>query len=242
LIDVVDPNAAFSVADFVALAEDAIRGILARGKAPLVLGGTGFYLKALAEGIPTVPPANPTTQAELWRQFEAKGLGPLEHELRAVSPVDGERAGRNPRRVIRALEIIRLTGRPPSSFPYSKPAFSFVKLVLVPTLAALEPRIVTRVEEMFARGLVAEVKSLKRRFPNCLTATQAIGYKEVVAHFDGRATLNETKAAVVLATRQYARRQRTWFGREPGVRRIEALALDAEPEVSRWLDGVYGRV
>ena len=102
---------------------------------------------------------------------------------------------------------------------------------------ALETRIEARVEQMFTEGLIAEVRRLVERYPERLTATQAIGYKEVVAHLEGRITLIEAKEAVALATRQYARRQRTWFRREPDARRVEALALDAEVEVRTWLEG-----
>ena len=235
VINVVDPNATFNVADFVAFAENAIRDILARGRVPLVIGGTGFYLRALTQGLPTVPPADPTIQAELWKQLEENGLEQLKQDLRTISPIDAERAGSNPRRVVRALEIIQVTGVPPSTFPYTKPAFAFSKLVLIPTLDVLEPRIVARVEEMFAQGLVTEVRRLMVRFPNCFTATQAIGYKETRAYIEGQTTLNEAKTAVVLATRQYARRQRTWFGRELDAHKIQGLAFEAEPQVRRWL-------
>lgn len=237
LIDIVDPTEAFSVADFVRLAEEAIRGVLARGRVPLVLGGTGFYLRGLSQGLPAVPPVDEVIQAGLWQQFEERGLEPLERELRAASPEDAERAQHNPRRVIRALEILRRTGRAPSAFPRPKPAFTFDKLVLIPSMEALEPRIEARVEQMFTEGLVAEVRRLVERYPERLTATQAISYKEVVAHLEGRITLIEAKEAVALATRQYARRQRTWFRREPDARRIKALALDAEVEVRAWLEG-----
>lgn len=239
LINIVDPNATFNVANFVSLAEDAIRDILARGRVPLVIGVTGFYLRALTQGLPTVPSADPTIQEEIWKRLEENGLEQLKKDLRTISPIDAERAGNNPRRVVRALEIIQVTGAPPNTFPYTKPAFTFAKLALIPTLDVIEPRIIARVEEMFAQGLVTEVRKLMVCFPNCFTATQAIGYKETMAHIEGQATLNEAKAAVVLATRQYARRQRTWFSRESGAQKIQGLASEAEPKVRRWLNKLY---
>ena len=99
LIDVVNPYEPFNVADFVRLAEQAVNEVLARGALPLVVGGTGFYIRALSEGLPTVPSADPARQAELWEIFEREGLEPLQRELHAFSPEDARRAQRNPRRV-----------------------------------------------------------------------------------------------------------------------------------------------
>ena len=239
LIDVVNPDEPFSVADFVRSAEQAIGEVLARGALPLVVGGTGFYIRALSEGLPTVPPADPARQAELWEVFEREGLEPLQRELSAFSPEDARRAQRNPRRVVRALEIIRLTNRAPSSFGRTTPRFHYDKRVLLPSVKVLEPLITARTERMFQQGLVDEVRALLRRFPDRPTAVQAIGYKEVTAFLEGRATLEGTKDAVTLATTQYAKRQRTWFRREPGAVLVPHLdnQLDkAREELVGWLE------
>ncbi|MBS3966991.1 MAG: tRNA (adenosine(37)-N6)-dimethylallyltransferase MiaA [Truepera sp.] len=222
LIDVVTPAEPFSVADYVRLAEAAIAEVQARGRLPLVVGGTGFYIRALTEGLPTVPPADGAVQAELWRVFEAEGLEPLLDELRRASPLDEARAQRNPRRIVRALEILRRTGRPPSSFPPRAPRFSYRKCVLLPSVATLQARITARTAQMFAAGLITEVYELLRRYPEQPTALQAIGYKEVVEFLRGRGTLEQVQERVTQATVQYAKRQRTWFRREPGVVLIEA--------------------
>ena len=236
LIDVVNPDEPFSVADFVHLTERAIGEVLARGALPLVVGGTGFYVRALSGGLPTVPPADPARQAELWEVFEREGLELLQRELHAFSPEDAERAQRNPRRVVRALEIIRLTNRAPSSFGRTTPRFRYDKRLLLPSVGALEPRIKARTERMFQQGLVDEVRELLRRFPERPTAVQAIGYKEVSAFLEGRAALDETKEAVTLATTQYAKRQRTWFRREPGAVFVPHLGKEAREEFVRWLE------
>lgn len=227
LIDVVTPAEPFSVADYVRLAEAAIAEVLARGRLPLVVGGTGFYIRALTEGLPTVPPADAGVQAELWQVFEREGLKPLLDELRRASPLDEARAQRNPRRVVRALEIWRRTGRPPSSFPASAPRFSYHKFVLLPSLAALQARIEVRTAQMFAAGLISEVAELLQRYPEQPTALQAIGYKEVGEFLRGRGTLAEAQQQVLRATLQYAKRQRTWFRREPGAVLIEADEVSA---------------
>lgn len=236
LLDVVDPDEPFSVADWVPLAEAAIEGALARGRLPLVVGGTGFYLRALARGLPTTPPADPEAQAPLWARFERDGLGPLLAELEASAPEDARRAQRNPRRVVRALEVLRRAGRPPSAFPLRPPRFDTSLLVLTPPPERLRPRIEARTERMFAAGLVDEVRALRERYPEWATATQAIGYKEVLEHLAGRAELEEAKAAVAAATRRYARRQRTWFRKEADALRLDALAHEVEAEVAAWLE------
>lgn len=235
LVDVVTPAESFSVADYVRLAEEAIREILERGRLPLVVGGTGFYIRALTKGLPTAPPADPAAQAPLWRVFEREGLEPMVAELERVSPSDAARAQRNPRRVIRALEVLRRTGRPPSAFPRTTPAHRYDKLVLLPTMDALRPRIRARTDRMFEAGLVDEVRALLDAYPDSGTAMQAIGYKEVATHLSGRSTLEEARLAVIIATLQYARRQRTWFRKEPEARRIPSLAEPAEGELRLWL-------
>lgn len=239
LIDVVDPDERFSVADFVKLAEAAIQDVWRRGKLPVVVGGTGFYIRALSEGLPTVPEASQEVQAALWARLEREGLDALLRELAAFSPEDAVRSSRNPRRVVRALEIIERTGRAPVSFPLTRPAFQYDKVILLPPTSALQPRIALRTEIMFNRGLVEEVAALQRRFPAQTTARQAIGYKEVLAFLEGETTLDEAKRAVTLATTQYAKRQRTWFRKEKGATVYEALATDVVDVLERWLSD-YG--
>src|SRR5690625_4829337 len=123
LIDLVEPNEPFSIADWLPLAEQTISDIASRGKTPIVVGGTGFYITALQRGLPTVPAADFRRQQPLWDIVEAGNLADLQAELRVSAPADADRAGNNPRRVVRAVEILRLTGRPPASFPYTKPRF-----------------------------------------------------------------------------------------------------------------------
>ncbi|MEJ2292402.1 MAG: tRNA (adenosine(37)-N6)-dimethylallyltransferase MiaA [Deinococcales bacterium] len=235
LIDVVTPAEPFSVADYVRRAEEALAAVLARGRLPLVVGGTGFYIRALAEGLPTAPPADPEAQAPLWKDYEKNGLGRMVAELERLSPQDAARAQRNPRRVIRALEVLRRTGRPPSAFPRTTPAFRYDKAVLLPPMDTLRPRIVQRTRRMFEAGLVSEVRALLEAYPDPLTALQAIGYKEVATHLAGRSTLEEAEVAVTIATLQYARRQRTWFRKEPEARHIPGLAEPVLGELRMWL-------
>jgi tRNA dimethylallyltransferase len=237
LLDVVNPNEAFNVADYVRLAEAAIQDVFARQKIPLVVGGTGFYIRALSEGLPTTPEADETVQAELYKRLEREGLEKLLGELEAFSSKDAHRTERNPRRVVRALEIIQRTGKAPSEFPRTTPAFPYDKFILAPTMEQLRPRIETRTETMFASGLVDEVIHLFRRYPKLPTAKQAIGYKEVVDYLAGQITLDQAKASVTLATSQYAKRQRTWFRKEAG-KVYEALASQVKAEGVTWLNNI----
>lgn len=217
LIDMVAPTEDFSVANWLTAAEQVCSEIIARGNIPIVAGGTGFYISALTNGLPTVPPADPAHQGLIWGELEEVGLAALQAELRQSSPKDADRAGANPRRVVRAVEILRRTGKPPASFPFTTPTFATQVFVLAPPMSELEPRIAERAAHMFAHGLVAEVEALFETYgvEQLGTAKQAIGYKELFDVFAGTKTLVEAEAEVVLRTRQYAKRQHTWFKRLP---------------------------
>lgn len=230
LIDVVAPDEPFSVARYVTQAERAIGEVLARGRLPLVVGGTGFYIRALTEGLPTTPRADPDVQRGLWERLEREGLASLERELMTLSPEDVARAQRNPRRVVRALEVWGRTGRSPASFPLTTPAYRYSKRLLEPSLPELEAAIARRTEAMFAAGLEDEVRRLLEHHPRATTALQAIGYKEIQESLNGETTSAEAKVAVFQATLRYAKRQRTWFRKEP---RLEPLdPRDAEAWIS----------
>ena len=229
LIDVIDPDCSYDVKQYVDSAEAAIGEVLARGKLPVVVGGSGFYIRALSQGLPTVPAADAARQAPWWHKLEQQGLAALEAELAAHSPLDAQRAQHNPRRVIRALEILEHSGRPPSSFPNRPAAFRYSKRILSPSPAWLHQRIAQRSQAMLDAGLVAEVQQLLARYPQLPTALQAIGYKEVVAHLRGEQSLEQSREAISQATRQYARRQRTWFRKEPQAEAFSP-ALSQDPQ------------
>lgn len=233
LIDVVPPQQPFSVADWVARAEAAIVEADARGVRCLVVGGTGFYLMALAEGLPTTPPADPSAQAPFWERLEREGVAALERQLAAVAPQDAARAQRNPRRLVRSLEVLARTGRPPSAFPRRAPRVAVDRTWLIPPLAELEPRIEARARSMLSGGLIEEAAALDRA--SLATASQAIGYAEAAAVARGEMGTDEALAAIVSATRRYARRQRTWFRRHAAERLVASLAKPAETVLDAWL-------
>jgi tRNA dimethylallyltransferase len=243
LIDVVEVNERFDVARYVALAHAAIAGIQRRGKTPLVVGGTGLYLRALTEGLSETPDANPALRAEL----EAMGRERVLDELRRVDPEAAGRIGpHNLRRLVRALEICRLTGRKSSDLrrrwiaTSGRDAADPLPLMhgLERDRADLYARCNARVEAMFRAGLVDEVRSLlPRGLAENATARQALGYKEVIAHLRGEATLEETLALVKTRTRQFAKRQLTWFRHQARVEWVRVAAgEDTEAVVERLAD------
>jgi tRNA dimethylallyltransferase len=222
VVDVVGPDVAFSVADYVREAEAAIDDVLARGLVPLVVGGTGFYLRALAEGLPGTPPADPARGAELAHELAERGLEPLVRELAEASPADAARAQRNPRRVLRALEVLRDTGRPPSAYPPRPPRNRYATVVVLPPTEGLAERIAQRTRRMVEEGWLDEVRALRGGLPAWRTASQAIGYDLLRRHLEGEHSLEEAIARIETATLQYAKRQRTWFRRTPA----DATRLD----------------
>jgi len=215
LIDVADLAVSFDAAKFVTLANEAVAQIQSRGKVPILCGGTGLYFRAFLEGLGEAPPADAKLRAEL----EATPLADLLRELEQLDPATFARIDRqNPRRVIRAVEVIRLTGKPfseqradwnPAS-SIQHPASAAVGLTRAP--GDLRRRIDARVDQMFARGLVDEARRLlDQGLAQNPTAMQAIGYRQVVEHLRGESSLPETIELVKVRTRQFAKRQMTWF-------------------------------
>jgi tRNA dimethylallyltransferase len=216
LLDVAEVNQPFSAAEFSDFASSAVRDILGRGKVPILCGGTGLYFRALLEGLDESPAADMQLRAEL----EAKPLVELQSELTARDPEASRYVDvRNPRRVIRALEILRLTGEPLSVRRSERPARDESAENLKPHWLGLarpaedlRRRIDERVDEMFREGLVEETRGLlERGLAENRIALQALGYRQVVEHLQGARSLDETIRLVKSRTRQFSKRQMTWF-------------------------------
>jgi tRNA dimethylallyltransferase len=228
LIDVAGLEDAFDAAQFTRLAGAAAAEIRSRGRVPIFCGGTGLYFKAFLEGLGESPPSDPALRAAL----EAVPLAGLLGELEKTDPVTFQKIDRrNPRRVIRAVEVIRLTGRPFSAqrapWRQAPPAEAGALFGLTRPAGELRERIARRVDEMFDSGLVAETKSLlERGLERNPTAMQALGYRQVVEHLRGLRSLPETMELVKIRTRQFARRQLTWFRRQM---RLDWISLEAQP-------------
>lgn len=203
----------FNVARYLKAAQAAIADIRRRGRLPIVAGGTGLYLRALTRGFSEIPPASPELRAEL-------ASTPLPQLLERLQRVDPEAAAvidsRNPRRVLRALEVCLITGQPFSSFRQEwakQPHFHGV--LLERTREELYERIDRRAHAMFAEGVVEEVRATLAAGGVGPTAGQVIGWREITALLRSECTQADAIAAIQQATRRYAKRQITWFHREP---------------------------
>lgn len=233
LIDVAELTEAFDAAKFVALAEKAVKEIQSRGRLPIFCGGTGLYFKAYLEGLGEAPPSDEKLRAEL----EATPLSELLGELEQRDSVTFAKIDRNnPRRVVRALEVIRLTGKPfsaqrarwgeapdePRPQEGSRGRSPHQIICLSRPTADLHTRINARVDEMFAAGLAEETRQLLQRgLEQNKTAMQAIGYRQVVEHLRGERSLMETMELVKIKTRQFAKRQLTWFRKHATAQWVE---------------------
>ena len=210
LIDVADITEPFDAAQFAKHAQQAAAAIQQRGRVAILCGGTGLYFRAFFEGVGAGPAGDPKLRAEL----ERIPLKKLLEELRQHDPATWDKIDRrNPRRVIRAIEVIRKTGRP---FSEQKDPWSALPVPngfgLRRETGDLHERINRRVDGMFAQGLVAETQELlKRGLSDNPTAMQALGYRQVIEHLRGDRSLKETIDLVKLRTRQFAKRQLTWF-------------------------------
>ncbi len=226
LIDVLDPWESANVAWWLDRAAEACDDIRARGKRPLIVGGTPFYLKALLCGLFDAPPADPDLRRRL--EAEAERIGPpaLHDRLRAVDPTAADRLHPNDvRRVVRALEVWELTGRPISAFQqtWDTPTFAgrrghtspLACVVLEWPRDELYRRIDARVDAMLAAGWLDEVRRLRER-PLGREAAQALGYREMREYLDGARGWAETIARIKTRTRQFAKHQLTWFRSLPG--------------------------
>jgi tRNA dimethylallyltransferase len=217
LVDVIEPHEEFSLAQYVAAAHNKIEELRGRGKEILFVGGTPLYLKGLLRGVFQGPPADWALRARLAEEAERQRSDYLHRRLGEVDPVAAERLHPNDtRRLIRALEVYQITGRPISQwqtqFESGRPADSCRVFVLDWPRQVLHARIDRRVEQMFAEGLVEEVRRLMAGpLPLGKTARQAVGYREVIEHLKGKRDLAQTIQLVKDHTRQLAKRQGTWF-------------------------------
>ncbi len=223
LIDIVDPDTQFTAAAFVEHALTAIQQIVSRNHLPLVVGGTGLYLKALTEGLFPGPGRNQEVRQNIEREIETHGLDVLYQRLLTVDPEYGQKIHPHDRvRIVRALEVYVLTGKPISEhFKSTRPyleGFKLTKIGLKLDKKELSKRIDERVDRMFARGLVTETqKLLSQGIPESAPPFQALGYKQVLNYLRGKISLDEAKEQTKKETRQYAKRQTTWFRRMKGI-------------------------
>ena len=236
LIDLVDPSEEFAVAEYQARARAVIGEIRNRGAVPVLVGGTGLYVRAVIDEL-RIPGRYPEVRAELEAEPDTAALHRRLVELDPVAA--GRMEPSNRRRIVRALEVTVGSGRLFSSHGPGLghyPATPFVQVGLRWDRERLDERIATRYQRQMADGFLDEVRSLARA-PISRTASQALGYRELLAHVHGEATLDDALELAVVRTRRFARRQERWFRRDPRIRWLDAPATPADV-LSAWDDAV----
>ncbi|MEV4351559.1 tRNA (adenosine(37)-N6)-dimethylallyltransferase MiaA [Actinoplanes sp. NPDC049596] len=227
LLDIWDVTEPAAVAEYQGLARAAIDDIAARGRVPLLVGGSGLYVRAVLEDF-EFPGTDPVVRARLEQELAAVGVAPLYQRLQSLDPAAATSIlPSNGRRIVRALEVIELTGEPfTASLPSPTPYYSSVQIGVDREVAALDERIALRVDLMWEAGLLDEVRRLlPRGLREGRTAGRALGYQQAIAELDGLMSAAEAKEDTVRGTRRFVRRQRSWFRRDPAI---------------HWLDGASG--
>jgi tRNA dimethylallyltransferase len=231
LVDILDPHETYSAGEFARRAHEAIADVQGRGRVAVVVGGSGLYLRALFEGISPVPPGDPEVRRELRERLENGGLAPLREELLGLDPETAARVTPgDTQRILRALEVALVSGRPLSSWiaeqPFGTQRIAGVRVGLTLPRSILYDRIAGRVAWMMEAGWRDEVAGLLRRgLSPGLPAFQAIGYRSLVRHLEGDGSLDQAVAEIVRETRRFAKRQETWFRKEPDVTWFSAQDL-----------------
>ena len=244
LIDIRDPRQAYSAAEFVRDATRLVHEIHARGRHPLLVGGTMLYFKALFGGLDDMPPAYAQVREQIEAEAQARGWPALHAELRRVDPPTAARLPPgDTQRIQRALEVYRVTGRPLSSFHTRRDDAQPSAAARATTLISLEPqdrawlhaRIAQRFDAMLAQGLLAEVQRLRARgdLHADLPAMRCVGYRQAWEALDGLFPLSELRERGIYATRQLAKRQITWLRSMP---QRKVVACDAPDALARVLD------
>ncbi len=217
LIDVVEPNETFSIKQFIDLADRAVEEIRKRGKVPIVVGGTYMYIHPFLYGLAETPPGDWKLREELYKRAEREGKEKLWEELLKIDPLYASKIHPNDlRRIVRALEVYTLTGKPYSSFHgnWDKPRYEYLGVFLYRPWKSQYRRIVNRVWDMVGKGLLGEIRELMLKgFKEAITAPQAIDYKEFIPYFEGEKTLIECIYDTIRHTKEQAKRQLRWFKR-----------------------------
>ena len=246
-IDLIDPIERYSAARFMADADAAIAGIRARGKVPLLVGGTMLYFKALRDGLDDMPAIDPSIREALATEAAAIGWDGLHRQLADVDPATAARlAPLDAQRISRALEVWRGSGRTLSSLQAGAPRETrrLIALSLEPSdRAALHRRIATRFDAMLAAGLVDEVRALRARgdLDPTMPSMRCVGYRQVWEHLDGIVDFATMREAGIAATRQLAKRQVTWLRSMPERTVVDCLGDDAAVRIADLAEAAGAR-
>lgn len=238
LIDIINPDEDYSLAEYAEAARRVCIDIIERGKVPLFVGGTGLYLRGILRGVFEGPPADWEFRNKLAAEAEQNGLQWLHEELRKIDPASAKQLHPNDqRRVIRALEVFHVTGQPLSEMQQQEPLPEGERpehvYWLSPPRDWLYERINRRVELMIAEGLVDEAKRLLASdHPPARTARQALGYAEVIGYLEGNGgTLSDAVQTIKTRTRQFAKRQHTWFRNLVECQAVELTGTESPPDI-----------
>jgi len=233
LIDVLDIDQTATVADFQRLAREAITSCHDRGVVPIVVGGSALYLRAILDEF-AFPGTDPAVRAELEAELSEQGSLAMYERLALLAPeAAAEMQPMNGRRIVRALEVIALTGSYRATLPEHRYALpGVVQVGLAIDRPEMDARIDARVDEMWAKGLVAEVAALAGRgLREGRTASRALGYQQVLAYLDGRCTEEQAAKDTAAGTRRFARKQLGWWRRDPRIVWVDALDLPSPADL-----------
>ncbi|MFF2848611.1 tRNA (adenosine(37)-N6)-dimethylallyltransferase MiaA [Streptomyces sp. NPDC058001] len=228
LLDIWDVTVTASVAEYQRLARGEIDRLLAEGRWPVLVGGSGLYVRGAIDHL-EFPGTDPVVRARLEDELTLRGSGALHARLAAADPEAGRAIlPSNGRRIVRALEVIEITGRPfTANLPGHDSVYDTVQIGVDVVRAELDERITTRVDRMWDAGLVDEVRALEARgLRDGRTASRALGYQQVLSALAGECTEEEARAETVRATKRFARRQDSWFRRDPRVHWLSGAAED----------------
>ncbi|MCM3821757.1 MULTISPECIES: tRNA (adenosine(37)-N6)-dimethylallyltransferase MiaA [Streptomyces] len=228
LLDIWPVTETASVAEYQRLARAEIDRLLAEGRTPVLVGGSGLYVRGAVDHL-DFPGTDPEVRARLEEELAAHGPGPLHTRLAAADPEAATAIlPSNGRRIVRALEVIEITGRPfTANLPRHDSVYDTVQIGVDVARPELDARIADRVDRMWAAGLVDEVRALEAEgLREGRTASRALGYQQVLAALAGECTDQEARAETVRATKRFARRQDSWFRRDPRVHWLSGAAAD----------------
>jgi tRNA dimethylallyltransferase len=230
LLDIWDVTEAASVAEYQRLARAEIDRLLAQGRTPVLVGGSGLYVRAAIDAL-EFPGTDPRVRARLEEELAERGSGALHTRLAAADPEAGRAIlPSNGRRIVRALEVIEITGKPfTANLPGHDAVYDTVQIGVDVARPELDERIAVRVDRMWEAGLVDEVRTLEAQgLREGLTASRALGYQQVLTALAGERTEQEARDETVRATKRFARRQDSWFRRDPRVHWLSGAADDRE--------------
>ena len=234
LFNFVSPNIQFNASDYATLSAQAIKEVWQKKQIPILVGGTGFYYSAISEGLGEAG-SDPALSEKLQKELEENGLSYMVSKLQKIDPEAAETIDiNNSRRVLRAIEVVTSTGRP---FSQNKPKqllpeAEFCPIVVTQPRQELHKRIELRINQMFKEGLEREVKHIIDTYGRDAAAVSSIGYREWLDYFDKKVSFEELKNLILVHTRQYAKRQETWFRKKPGVPFIDLKIKDSEKIIS----------